>query len=671
MPQTAAAEELDDEAGDSAGEGDEVHDGEKAGTKAIDAEAPPPIPQVHLRYGGHCEWLEACPLMPEGLSASSLPCVACGPVHPHYYPPPPPAVLSQMPRVLSPHTKCGRLISLVRSATHAELVVRSITNEAERLMAPALSRPMTEVSAVIAGAAGVTPKQAALPGAAGAFVALSGNGENECCGDAEGSGFPRVVYDAYPTDGGSPHAGTRNGSLLFDADFETANLRRAVQVAPSDYNLVLNCDVNTRGHTQWSVNRATLSCILRLGWSICCSLPASYPGPRSPPDDDLSSVLPGRFLFRVRGMNAGVGYRLHLINLMKPDSLFSSGMRPLAYSERHAQSTGVGWVRTADEIAYFANQYSYSTMPKKPSKKGGSGGGSGVTTVAAGGIPGGAPRDAQLSSFYTLTFRVTFDYKSDTVLGGQLHSRLRCAIPWPQQMAHSCASMQRHAPATPRFARLCLSLTRAQSRSHATQVYIAQCYPYTYTMAQQLSTRLLHERRSALVRKEVLCHSYGGNVVDLITVTDFSAPPAEVAARKGVLLGCSTLDRAVHPSWFGPRCRFAVVVLSARVHPGESNASWMMHGLLEALTADSPDARLLRRTVVFKIVPMLNPDGVILVCCRPPVEPALGSRPFSRQSLTRLVSHLLRATTGAVSSASTSTASGPTRMSKTTRRSTI
>ena len=85
-------------------------------------------------------------------------------------------------------------------------------------------------------------------------------------------------------------------------------------------------------------------------------------------------------------------------------------------------------------------------------------------------------------------------------------------------------------------------------------------------MAQKLNTRLLQERRSALIRRETLCLSYGGNSVDLLTVTDFSLPPAEVAARK-------------------------VVVLSARVHPGESNASWMMHGLLEAVTADTPDAR--------------------------------------------------------------------------------
>ena len=53
-------------------------------------------------------------------------------------------------------------------------------------------------------------------------------------------------------------------------------------------------------------------------------------------------------------------------------------------------------------------------------------------------------------------------------------------------------------------------------------------------------------------------------------------------------------------------------MITARVHPGESNASWMMKGLLDFLTSAHPDAKLLREMFVFKIVPMLNPDGVII-----------------------------------------------------------
>lgn len=52
------------------------------------------------------------------------------------------------------------------------------------------------------------------------------------------------------------------------------------------------------------------------------------------------------------------------------------------------------------------------------------------------------------------------------------------------------------------------------------------------------------------------------------------------------------------------------VVISARVHPGETPASWMMRGMLDFITGDSAEARLLRSLFVFKIVPMLNPDGV-------------------------------------------------------------
>ena len=53
------------------------------------------------------------------------------------------------------------------------------------------------------------------------------------------------------------------------------------------------------------------------------------------------------------------------------------------------------------------------------------------------------------------------------------------------------------------------------------------------------------------------------------------------------------------------------IFISARVHPGESNSSWMMKGLIDFLVSNAPEARALREKFVFKIVPMINPDGVI------------------------------------------------------------
>ncbi|GAB5373364.1 hypothetical protein AAMO2058_001744700, partial [Amorphochlora amoebiformis] len=55
-----------------------------------------------------------------------------------------------------------------------------------------------------------------------------------------------------------------------------------------------------------------------------------------------------------------------------------------------------------------------------------------------------------------------------------------------------------------------------------------------------------------------------------------------------------------------------IVWLSARVHPGESNASWIMQGVLDFLTGPSLKAHMLRQRYLFKIIPMLNPDGVVL-----------------------------------------------------------
>ena len=51
------------------------------------------------------------------------------------------------------------------------------------------------------------------------------------------------------------------------------------------------------------------------------------------------------------------------------------------------------------------------------------------------------------------------------------------------------------------------------------------------------------------------------------------------------------------------------VIICGRIHPGETNASWIIHGVINFLISKA--AKPLRDALVFKIVPMVNPDGVV------------------------------------------------------------
>ncbi|NXS90264.1 CBPC4 carboxypeptidase, partial [Erpornis zantholeuca] len=123
--------------------------------------------------------------------------------------------------------------------------------------------------------------------------------------------------------------------------------------------------------------------------------------------------------------------------------------------------------------------------------------------------------------------------------------------------------------------------------------YLAYHYPYTYsTMMSHLDIlQQTRNRRKVYWRQQTLCQTLGGNPCPLLTIT---AMP-ESKSRDDLEQFCNR----------------PYVFLTARVHPGESNASWVMKGTLEFLVSSDPIAELLRKCFIFKIVPMLNPDGVI------------------------------------------------------------
>ena len=87
-----------------------------------------------------------------------------------------------------------------------------------------------------------------------------------------------------------------------------------------------------------------------------------------------------------------------------------------------------------------------------------------------------------------------------------------------------------------------------------------------------------------ICQRQLLCKTAAGNRVDILSITE-NHPFQD-------------LDKGY-------------IVITARIHPGESVSSYVCNGILDFLLSSNETARKLRQNFVFKIIPMLNPDGVI------------------------------------------------------------
>ena len=102
-----------------------------------------------------------------------------------------------------------------------------------------------------------------------------------------------------------------DNTLIFESRFESGNLRRVVWMGDNTYNLILKYDYGTTNYTQW-------------------------------------------YYFKVANTRKDTRYKFNIINLIKPDSSYNQGQKPLLYSVRDAaRPGGNGWYRDGDNIAYY------------------------------------------------------------------------------------------------------------------------------------------------------------------------------------------------------------------------------------------------------------------------------------------------------------------------------
>ncbi|KAM9778172.1 cytosolic carboxypeptidase-like protein 5 isoform 4-T5 [Syngnathus typhle] len=148
--------------------------------------------------------------------------------------------------------------------------------------------------------------------------------------------------------------------------------------------------------------------------------------------------------------------------------------------------------------------------------------------------------------------------------------------------------------------------------------FFSFCFPFSYTECQEMLRCLDDRHRDAArlgpasspdevyYRRELLCRSLDGNRVDLLTVTNCSGMMDEREPRLPQLF--PDVD-TLRPHRFENK---RVFFLSSRVHPGETPSSFVFNGFLDfILKKDDPRAHALRNMFVFKLIPMLNPDGVV------------------------------------------------------------
>lgn len=123
---------------------------------------------------------------------------------------------------------------------------------------------------------------------------------------------------------------------------------------------------------------------------------------------------------------------------------------------------------------------------------------------------------------------------------------------------------------------------------HNDEVYFANTYPYSYS---DLNVYLDYVNQKPKINDIMRMYAFdikslAGNNIQCLVITDFTNEPEEISEREAI-------------------------ILSSRVHPGETSASYIIEGVIDFLLGKSKEARFLRKNFVFKIVPMINVDGVI------------------------------------------------------------
>ena len=151
-----------------------------------------------------------------------------------------------------------------------------------------------------------------------------------------------------------------------------------------------------------------------------------------------------------------------------------------------------------------------------------------------------------------------------------------------------------------------LSLFEVTFRHHFTEesISFAFSYPWSYEQNQVFLAHLVSSVSPDIyIHRENLIPSLEGRRCDLLTISSYDNITDQHESHPAPLF-----PEGMRPYRFRD-CK-KVVFVTARVHPGETPGSFMLNGFLKWACSADPRAVEARKHFVFKVIPMLNPDGV-------------------------------------------------------------
>ena len=149
-------------------------------------------------------------------------------------------------------------------------------------------------------------------------------------------------------------------------------------------------------------------------------------------------------------------------------------------------------------------------------------------------------------------------------------------------------------------------------------VYFANCIPYFYsTLMKELNKYELDDEKYPFFYRKTLAVTLGGNDLDMFTINSmydiFQNGATSVVTQKSQnYLYIKNTQENNNNNLSQVLDERKAIVIIGRQHPGETVGSYVVKGCIDFLMGDSEEAKKLREVYVFKIVPMMNPDGVLV-----------------------------------------------------------